>query len=261
MIRILISTLAIVVATLPGVAGADQLTAIIQQDLMTLGYAPGNTDGEASVETAIAISKFQAENGMDVTGEATPQLAGVIKSKIGQQGQAAPAAAAPAAPAMNAAAQQAAAMQAAQMQAAQMQAAQMQSGMDPAAMQAMMAQMQGGAAMDPAMLQAMQAAQMQGAAGTDPAAAMQVTQAQTAQQACLQRKIAEAQQAQQSAQKRRGFGSLMRAVSRLGGDEIAGSIASATADIAEASATVNDLESAARDLGLTQEDLDTCQSP
>jgi peptidoglycan hydrolase-like protein with peptidoglycan-binding domain len=244
MIRILISTLAFVVATLPGVAGADQLTAIIQQDLVTLGYAPGNTDGEATVETAIAISKFQAEHDLDVTGEASPQLAGVVKAALSQQGQAAPAAAAPAAPAMNAAAQQAAAMQAAQMQAAQMQAAQMQSGMDPAAMQAMMAQMQGGAAMDPAMLQAMQA-----------------TQAQTAQQACLQQKIAEAQEAQQSAQKRRGFGSLMRAVSRLGGDEIAGSIASATADIAEASATVNDLESAARDLGLTQEDLDTCQSP
>ncbi|MGD2168602.1 MAG: peptidoglycan-binding domain-containing protein [Gammaproteobacteria bacterium] len=65
-----------------GVARADALTQIIQQDLATLGYDPGNTDGEESVETAVAISKFQAENGLEVTGKATPQLAGVIKATI-----------------------------------------------------------------------------------------------------------------------------------------------------------------------------------
>ncbi|HSD68201.1 MAG TPA: peptidoglycan-binding domain-containing protein, partial [Woeseiaceae bacterium] len=56
---------------------ADELTRIVQTDLQALGYAPGNTDGEASTETIIAISKFQAENNLEVTGAATPQLAGI----------------------------------------------------------------------------------------------------------------------------------------------------------------------------------------
>ncbi|NIW25574.1 MAG: hypothetical protein GWN29_13960, partial [Gammaproteobacteria bacterium] len=67
---------------LPGLAGADALTQMIQQDLTALGYATGASDGEMNVETAVAISQFQAERGMDVTGEVTPQLAGVIKAAI-----------------------------------------------------------------------------------------------------------------------------------------------------------------------------------
>ena len=64
-------------------AHGDELVKTIQLDLIKLGYEPGNIQGELSTDTVVAISKFQAENGMDVTGEPSPQLAGVIKSKIG----------------------------------------------------------------------------------------------------------------------------------------------------------------------------------
>jgi peptidoglycan hydrolase-like protein with peptidoglycan-binding domain len=52
-----------------GAAFADDLTKIVQQDLVTLGYDPGNTEGEATTQTIVAISKFQAENELEVTGE------------------------------------------------------------------------------------------------------------------------------------------------------------------------------------------------
>jgi len=131
---------------------------------------------------------------MEVTGEITPQLAGVIKAAISQQGAPASASAAAAA--------------------------------SPAP-----------AALDPAALQA-------------------------AQQACLQQKVADAQEAQQ---KRRGFGSLMRAVSRtanaIGGNDISNTVAEASADIYTAGAVASDLESAAKDLGLTESDLEACRNP
>jgi len=60
---------------------ADALVQMIQRDLAALGYDPGNTDGELSTATVIAISKFQAENELAVTGEATPQLAGILAAK------------------------------------------------------------------------------------------------------------------------------------------------------------------------------------
>ena len=78
----------IVLTALAGAAFGDELTQIIQQDLVTLGYDPGNTDGEATVTTIVAISKFQAEHDLEVTGEATPQLAGVIKATISQSASA-----------------------------------------------------------------------------------------------------------------------------------------------------------------------------
>ena len=59
----------------------QNLTEMIQQDLTTLGYDPGPVDGQAGTATVIAISKFQAENGMEVTGTVTPQLAGVLSAK------------------------------------------------------------------------------------------------------------------------------------------------------------------------------------
>ena len=71
--------------TQAGVALGDELTQIVQQDLITLGYDPGAADGAASTKTIIAVSKFQAEHNMDVTGEITPQLAGVIQAAISQQ--------------------------------------------------------------------------------------------------------------------------------------------------------------------------------
>jgi peptidoglycan hydrolase-like protein with peptidoglycan-binding domain len=79
-------------------AGADDLTMVVQEDLQSLGYDVGAVDGELSTKTAIAISQFQAENNLDVTGEVTPQLVGTVKAaKRGKLSAApAPAAAQPA---------------------------------------------------------------------------------------------------------------------------------------------------------------------
>ena len=45
-------------------------------------------DGEVSTQTIVAITKFQAEHNQEITGEITPELAGVIKATISrQQGQ------------------------------------------------------------------------------------------------------------------------------------------------------------------------------
>lgn len=181
------------VALIPGAAIADDLTKIIQQDLVTLGYDPGNTDGEASTKTVVAISKFQAENNLDVTGEASPQLAGVIKAAIKQQSS--PAAAARA-PASKSPPQDAAALQA-------------------------------------------------------------------AQQACLREKIAAAQEANK---KKRGFGSLMRAATRTasrlgGGSDTAQAISRTSRDVYDVNATAADLSSAAKDLGLTEDEVEQCRNP
>lgn len=176
----------------PAGAYADELTQMIQEDLVALGYDPGNTDGEASVQTAVAISKFQAEHGLEVTGEATPQLAGVIKATIDQRSAPPAAATVATAPAATGEPQ------------------------DPAAQQA-------------------------------------------AQQACLQQKM-EAREA--SNRKKRGFGSLMRVASRTAarsGGNTASEIARTTHDVYDVNATVADLESAARDLGLTESELEECR--
>lgn len=68
--------LTLIGAAMPGLCLADDLTKIIQQDLVTLGYNPGSTDGEATVETIIAVSKFRAEHALGAIGEITPQLGG-----------------------------------------------------------------------------------------------------------------------------------------------------------------------------------------
>ena len=54
----------------------------VQRHLEALGYNTGNTNGDASMETTIAISQFQAEKVMDVTGEVTPQLLGVLAAEV-----------------------------------------------------------------------------------------------------------------------------------------------------------------------------------
>jgi peptidoglycan hydrolase-like protein with peptidoglycan-binding domain len=180
------------VAMMPEPAVADDLTQTIQKDLVTLGYDPGNTDGEATTQTVIAISKFQAENNLDVTGEASPQLAGVIKAAIKQKNAPAAAAQAPSSPVPPP---------------------------DAAALQA-------------------------------------------AQQACLQEKIAAAQEANK---KKRGFGSLMRAAtrtaSRFGGSDTAQAISETSRNVYDVNATSSDLSSAAKDLGLTEDEIEQCRNP
>lgn len=180
-VRALIVALSLLVAP---VIAADELTQIIQQDLAALGYDVGDANGEMTTQTVIAISKFQAENGLEVTGEASPQLAGIIKSKASPKLAATPA-----------------------------------------------------VTRDPAELQA-------------------------AQQACLQQKVAAAQQAQK---KKRGLGSLMSAIGRtaaqIGGADMSREIAKASSDIYAANATADDLQRAAKDLGLTEDDIESCRNP
>jgi len=180
---------------MPAAAIADDLTKMIQKDLIALGYDPGNIQGEMSTETIVAISKFQAENNLEITGEASPQLAGVIKARL-------------------------------------------KSGNNTA----------GGTASAPA------------AAASSPA--VDPTALQAAQQQCLQEKIA-AKQATQK--KKKGFGSLMRAVTntatRYGGNDLARELSQTSSDIYDANATASDWERAAEDLGLTQDELEACQNP
>ena len=76
--KFLLSILVALLVSAPVVA--DDLTQMVQQDLSALGYDPGSTDGEMTMQTAIAISKFQAEYDLEVTGEASPQLAGILKA-------------------------------------------------------------------------------------------------------------------------------------------------------------------------------------
>ncbi len=74
---------------LPGLTQADELTRIVQQDLINLGYDPGPASGEATTKTVIAVAKFQAQHNLEATGEITPQLAGIIKASLSKQGGAA----------------------------------------------------------------------------------------------------------------------------------------------------------------------------
>jgi hypothetical protein len=71
--------------------------------------------------------------------------------------------------------------------------------------------------------------------------------------------------AQASQKKKRGFGSLIRAVSRtaaqFGGGSTAQKIGQTSADVYAANATAADLQSAAKDLGLTESDLEDCRNP
>lgn len=168
-----------------GAASGDELTLMVETDLSALGYATGPVDGEETMETVIAISKFQAENQLEVTGEVTPQLAGILSARA--SGAAPAPAAAPAA----------------------------------------------AAAPDPAALEA-------------------------ARQACLQKKMADAQAAQQ---KKRGFGRLMSAVTRTATRQGNYDIAQTASDVYDANATAEDLAAAARDLGLTEDDVAACQNP
>lgn len=167
---------------------ADEVTMMVEENLAALGYDTGPVDGVETMDTVIAISKFQAENGMEVSGEVTPQLAGILAAKAANPdletgGATATAAAAP--------------------------------------------------ARDPAELQA-------------------------AQQACLQEKVAAAQEAQKT---KRGLGRLLSAVTRTASQYGNYEIAEKTRDIYSANATAEDLAAAAKDLGLTDDEVAACQNP
>jgi peptidoglycan hydrolase-like protein with peptidoglycan-binding domain len=191
---------AIVIAMLScgqsGMVFADELTQIVQQDLTAMGYDTGGTDGTASTRTIIAVSRFQSEHNLEVTGEITPQLAGVIKAAMAQQNGSSAAAAAPAAASAQVSPQQAQA------------------------------------------------------------------ELESRQEACLQEKV---ESAKQTAQLKSGLGKLLNAVSRtasrFGGGDVATQISTTTSDASSIDATITDLEGAAKDLGISQSDIDACKNP
>jgi len=55
---------------------------MIQVSLDRLGYNPGPANGQLERETVIAITQFEAAKGMPVTGQATPQLAGILAAEV-----------------------------------------------------------------------------------------------------------------------------------------------------------------------------------
>jgi peptidoglycan hydrolase-like protein with peptidoglycan-binding domain len=186
-----------VLAILPAaIAVADELTQIVQKDLTALGYDTGGVDGKAGTKTVIAVSRFQAEHGLAVTGEITPQLAGRIQAELSGRGSG--------------------------------------GGSGPAAAE-------------------LSAAPSPGEAHADLEARREL---------CLQEKIAEARQA---AKLKSGLSKLLSAVSRTasryGDSEVASQISTTASDAHSINASVSDLEGAARDLGISQSDIDACRNP
>ena len=59
-------------------AEADDLTLRIEQDLVRLGYDAGAADGEETLDTTIAIAKFEAGHGFAITGDVTEDLAATL---------------------------------------------------------------------------------------------------------------------------------------------------------------------------------------
>ncbi len=188
---ILTSVLTLFVAGISAGARADELTMMVEKDLAALGYSTGTVDGEETMETVISISKFQAENSMEVTGEVTPQLAGVLSAKASNSGgESVPA---------------------------------------------------GSNAVDGA-----------------PQAAPDPEALRAAQQSCLQEKMAAAQASQK---KKRGFGRLLSAVSRTAGSFGNYDVSRTVGNVYNANATADDLAAAAKDLGLTEDEVASCQNP
>jgi len=64
---------------------SDDLLVRIQVDLTTLGYEPGNTQGVLDTMTQIAISQFQAEKGLTVSGEPSPELAASLAAEVARR--------------------------------------------------------------------------------------------------------------------------------------------------------------------------------
>ena len=176
-------------------AADSGLVKMAQQDLVTLGYDPGPVDGQLGTKTAIAISKFQAKQDMDVTGEVSPQLVGALRSAVKKRSQI--------------------------------------SSQVPAV-----------------------------AAATAATPDQQAEDLHARQQACLQEKYAAAQEAQK---KKRGFGRLLNAAARVGGrfggSGVASDISRTAYDAYSVNATAEDISAAARDLGLSQDEIEQCRNP
>lgn len=193
------------------------LTKSVQKDLVLLGYEPGNVDGEVTLQTAVAISQFQAHNKLDVTGEVTPQLAGILAAKTSGPPQPLAQSAPPDEPSVQT---------------------------EPAPQSEPVEQVAAAPEPEPEVVAE--------PVEIDP----EVLEA--ARQKCIEKKIAKAQKAEK---KRRGYGSLASAVGKsaslLGDDDLSKTVG----DVSVASSTASDLTSAAKDLGLTEDDLQECENP
>ena len=104
------------------------------------------------------------------------------------------------------------------------------------------------------------AAAPQATGGTAGAAEAQDPEAKkkAAPQACLAQKVKEAEDANK---KKQGLGRLMSAVGRVAGRMGGADVSQAMGDVYSANATAEDLAAAARDLGLTESDLEECRNP
>jgi peptidoglycan hydrolase-like protein with peptidoglycan-binding domain len=85
---------------------------------------------------------------------------------------------------------------------------------------------------------------------------------QARQQACLQEKAAAAERTNSL---KSGLGKLFSAISRttgqFGSPEVAGQISSTTSDVYSVDASVSDIQGAAKDLGLSESDVEACRNP
>jgi peptidoglycan hydrolase-like protein with peptidoglycan-binding domain len=192
---LLLSTIVALALAAPAQSAADELTLKVEKGLSALGYDTGPVDGEETLDTTIAISKFQAENDLEVTGEVSPKLATTLAqlASTGDTGLSAattPTAAAAAPP---------------------------EEALPPAA--------------DSEALKA-------------------------AQQACLEQKVAEAQETKK---KKRGFGRLLGAVSRTV-IRSGGNISGVVADAMVANQGVEDIGIIAEELGISEDDVAECKN-
>jgi len=89
-------------------------------------------------------------------------------------------------------------------------------------------------------------------AATDPAAL------KSAQQACLERKMAEAEQASKT---KSGLSSLFSGISKVASQFAGIDLSETTNDIYQANSSAEDFAKAAEDLGLTESDVAECQNP
>ena len=197
--------IALLLISLPAALTADELTRLVERELEAQGYDPGAVDGEPSTETAIAISKFQAAHGLDVTGEVSESLLGVLRA-AGRGRYVRAQSGAPAAPA-------------------------------PAG-----------------------SAAFHAPAPSAPIASSQESRdLEDRQRACLEEK---AEAARKASKKKRGFGRLARAAGRVARRVSPGSdLGRATRDVYSANATADDLSAAAKDLGLTEDQVEECRNP
>jgi peptidoglycan hydrolase-like protein with peptidoglycan-binding domain len=227
-LRTITHTALILIVGLVVPAHAYDLTQEIQKDLVALGYDPGNVDGEATTQTVVAIATFEAEHDLEVTGQVTPQLAGILAAEVSNRILAAEVS--------NNSESEAAVTAVPDAKA-------------PATVGVTVSE--SGSDIEP-VVAATEVTTPAPEEAPDPEAL------EAAQQKCIQEKVAEAQKARK---KQQGFGSLVSAVSRTAGQLGNDDIANTAGTVYDANATAADLSAAAKDLGLTEDDIAACENP